>query len=144
MGQPHRPDRSLPNLLEHIADPHLLRGQRAEVGRGRIDQSRPDLHLRRSSGDEHEHDQRNLARDVIARGLSVRETESLVRKLTEPPAPPKAKKTDVHTRAAEERLRLALGTRVRIVRKGQAGRIEVDFTSEAELQRLYEQLTGDR
>ena len=74
----------------------------------------------------------------------MRETESLVRRLTEPPAALKTKKTDVHTRAAEERLRLALGTRVRIVRKGKGGRIEVDFTSEAELQRLYEQLTGDR
>ena len=48
---------------------------------------------------------------------------------------------DVHTRAAEERLRFALGTRVRIVRKGKGGRIEIDFTSEDELQRLYELLT---
>jgi hypothetical protein len=48
----------------------------------------------------------------------------------------------VHTRAAEERLRLALGTRVRIVRKGTGGRIEVDFVSEEELQRLYDHLTA--
>ena len=34
---------------------------------------------------------------------------------------------DVHTRAAEERLRFALGTRVRIVRKGKGGRIESRF-----------------
>ena len=53
-----------------------------------------------------------------------------------PPAP-----VDVHTRAAEEKLRLALGTRVRIVRKGKAGRIEIDFASEEELIRIYEQLT---
>jgi hypothetical protein len=48
---------------------------------------------------------------------------------------------DVHTRAAEERLRLVLGTRVRIVRHGPRGRIEIDFGSEDELIRLYEQLT---
>ena len=36
---------------------------------------------------------------------------------------------------------MMLGTRVRIVRKGQGGRIEIDFVSEDELQRLYEQLT---
>jgi hypothetical protein len=36
---------------------------------------------------------------------------------------------------------VALGTRVRIVRKGQGGRIEVDFNNEEELQRLYETLT---
>jgi ParB family chromosome partitioning protein len=93
----------------------------------------------------HENDQRSVARDVIARNLSVRETESLVKKIAEQgksaqePATPKP--VDVHTRAAEDRLRLALGTRVRIVRQGQRGRIEIDFGSEDELIRLYEQLT---
>jgi ParB family chromosome partitioning protein len=89
-------------------------------------------------------DQRRTARDVIARGLSVRETEALVKKALEgsPPAAPAAPPADVHTRAAEDRLRLALGTRVRIVRRGARGRIEIDFVSEEELIRLYEQLTG--
>ena len=50
---------------------------------------------------------------------------------------------DVHTRAAEDRLRFALGTAVRIVRKGKGGRIEIDFTSEEELQRLYEQMVNE-
>jgi ParB family chromosome partitioning protein len=89
-------------------------------------------------------DQRRTARDVMARGLSVRETEALVKKALEghTPAAPAAPPADVHTRAAEDRLRLALGTRVRIVRRGTRGRIEVDFVSEEELIRLYEQLTG--
>ena len=55
--------------------------------------------------------------------------------------PPVPEKTDVHTRAAEDALKLRLGTRVRIVRRGPRGRIEIDFTSEEELIRLYEQLT---
>jgi ParB family chromosome partitioning protein len=50
--------------------------------------------------------------------------------------------SDVHTRAAEEKLRMKLGTRVRIARKGKGGRIEIDFTSEDELHRLYEHLTS--
>jgi ParB family chromosome partitioning protein len=83
-----------------------------------------------------------LARDVIAKQFSVRDTEALIRKATAPPSAPAEPEKDVHTRAAEERLRFALGTRVRIVRKGKAGRIEIDFTSEDELQRLYEALTG--
>jgi ParB family chromosome partitioning protein len=86
-----------------------------------------------------------LARDIIARGLSVRQTEALVKKLAAdgtPAADPVAPgPIDVHTRAAEERLRLALGTRVRIVRHGTRGRVEIDFTSENELIRIYEQLT---
>jgi len=37
-----------------------------------------------------------------------------------------------------------LGTRVRIVRQGERGRIEIDFGSEDELIRLFEQLTESR
>jgi hypothetical protein len=37
-------------------------------------------------------------------------------------------------------LKILLGTRVRIVRKGKGGRIEIDFTSEDELIRVYEAL----
>ena len=85
--------------------------------------------------------QLRLARDVVARGLSVRETEALVKKAAAPAEPRAEPPVDVHTRVAEEKLRLALGTRARIVRKGKGGRIEVDFTSEDELQRIYERLT---
>jgi ParB family chromosome partitioning protein len=86
--------------------------------------------------------QRRVAREVVSRGLSVRETEALVRRESTPAVPPPPRKIDPNTRAAEDRLKLALGTRVRIVRRGTAGRIEIDFGNEDELQRLYEQLTG--
>ena len=93
-----------------------------------------------------ESDQRRLARDVVSRGLSVRETEALVKKAigAEPgdgkskPAPPKK---DVHTRAAEEQMRISLGTPVEIKRKGKGGTISIAFNNENELQRLYEYLT---
>jgi ParB family chromosome partitioning protein len=88
-----------------------------------------------------ENAQLRLARDVVARSLSVRETEALVKKAAEPAAAKIEKTVDVHTRAAEEKLRLALGARARIVRKGKGGRIEIDFASEDELQRIYELLT---
>jgi ParB family chromosome partitioning protein len=85
-----------------------------------------------------------LARDVVAKQLSVRETEALIRKAAAPAAEKAEPQKDVHTRAAEDRLRFALGTRVRIVRKGKAGRIEIEFASEDELQRIYEALTDAR
>jgi ParB family chromosome partitioning protein len=102
-------------------------------------------HARALLGLPTEIDQRRLARDIIARTLSVRETESMVKRIAEsgrdqPAAATAAAPVDVHTRAAEERLRLALGTRVRIVRRGARGRIEIAFTSEDELIRIYEQL----
>jgi ParB family chromosome partitioning protein len=85
--------------------------------------------------------QRRVAREVVSRGLSVREAEALVRREQNPPVPPLPKRVDPNTRAAETQLRVALGTRVRIVRKGAGGRIEIDFGNEDELQRLYETLT---
>jgi len=113
---------------------------RAELASGRLSTG----HARALLALTNEADQRSAARDVIARSLTVRETESLVKKIgeqTSTPEPSASKPVDVHTRAAEDRLRLALGTRVRIVRHGPSGRIEIDFGSEAELIRLYEQLT---
>jgi ParB family chromosome partitioning protein len=88
--------------------------------------------------------QRQVAREVIAQNLSVRETETLVKRLGQPApaARAAAAPNDVNTRAAEERLKLTLGTRVRIVRRGKGGKIEVDFTNEDELQRLFERLMG--
>jgi ParB family chromosome partitioning protein len=89
--------------------------------------------------------QRRVGREVVSRGLSVRDTEALVRRETAPAAPPsEPRKADPNVRAAEDQLKLALGTRVRIVRARRGGRIEVDFASEDELQRLFEQLTEGR
>jgi ParB family transcriptional regulator, chromosome partitioning protein len=88
--------------------------------------------------------QATLGREIVQKGLSVRDTEALVKRAVSPPAVKEDSEKDVHTRAAEERLRFALGTRVRIVRKGKGGRIEIDFGDENELHRIYEQLTDKR
>jgi ParB family chromosome partitioning protein len=113
---------------------------KTEVGAGRLSMG----HARALLSLANEAEQRRIARDVIARNLSVRETESVVRKISE--GAPEAKTTptkpvDVHTRAAEDRLKLLFGTRVRIVRRGSRGRIEIDFASEDELIRIFEQIT---
>jgi ParB family transcriptional regulator, chromosome partitioning protein len=94
--------------------------------------------------------QLQAAREVKTRGLSVRETEALVKSALEgqvigaptPRHPKTATPPDVHTRAAEDKLKIQLGTRVRIVRKARGGRIEIDFTSEDELIRIYDALMG--
>jgi ParB family chromosome partitioning protein len=137
---------SVANYLRLLKLPDEVRN---EIAAGRLTMG----HARALLALADEADQRHTARDVIARSLSVRETESLVKKVAEErrpaaePTPPKP--VDVHTRAAEDRLRLLLGTRVRIVRQdgpgrspGGRGRIEIDFGSEDELIRIYEQLTG--
>jgi ParB family chromosome partitioning protein len=114
---------------------------RAEVASGRLSMG----HARALLSMADEADQRRMAREVIARSLSVRETESLVKKIVERGAPAREpaapRPVDVHTRAAEDRLKLLLGTKVRIVRSGARGRIEIDFVSEDELIRIYDRLT---
>jgi ParB family chromosome partitioning protein len=87
--------------------------------------------------------QRRISREIVARGLSVRDAEALVRRETTPVATPPARRPDPNTRAAEERLKVALGTRVHIVRKGAGGRIEIEFANEQELQRLFDTLTEE-
>jgi len=117
---------------------------RTEVASGRLSMG----HARALLSLSDEAEQRRMARDVVARSLSVRETESLVKKLVESAGPRSEaiapKTADVHTRAAEDRLKLMLGTRVRIVRHGTRGRIEIDFVSEEELIRIFDQLTEGR
>ena len=102
--------------------------------------------------------QRHAAREVISRGLSVRDTELLVKKLgaqnsagnrtengkNQEPGTGNVEQRDVHTRAAEDRMRFALGTKVRVTRRGQGGTIEIEFGSEAELNRIYEYITEKR
>jgi len=128
---------SVANYLRLLKLPDEVR---AEVAAGTLSMGHARALLALSTGAE----QRRLARDIITRSLSVRETESMVKQTGHAdapaePAPPKP--VDVHTRAAEERLRLTLGTRIRIIRKGTRGRIEIDFGSEDELIRIYELLT---
>ena len=113
-----------PEVRDHVG------GRALSMGHARALLSLPDAESQLRAG-----------REIVQKGLSVRDTEALVKRAVNPaPEKPEAPK-DVHTRAAEDRLRFALGTRVRIARKGKGGRIEIDFSDENELQRIYEQLT---
>jgi ParB family chromosome partitioning protein len=126
---------SVANFLRLLKLPQELRGS---LGSGALSMG----HARALLGLPDEASQLRVGRDVIARSLSVRETEALVKKAAEPPVvKPAPDEKDVHTRAAEERLRFTLGTRVRIARKRKGGTIEIDFASEDELNRIYEALT---
>lgn len=94
-----------------------------------------------------------VADEVVAKLLSVRETEALVaaglkRSGARDGAAKRREATaghpDPNVRAAEERLCRALGTRVRIVKRGVRGKIEIDFYSDGELDRLFSVLEAAR
>jgi ParB family chromosome partitioning protein len=129
---------SVANFLRLLKLPQEVRGN---LGSGALSMG----HARALLGLPDEASQLRVGREVVAKNLSVRETEALVKKATQPPtAKGPAAGKDVHTRAAEERLRFVLGTRVRIERNRKGGRIEIDFGSEDELQRVFELLTDGK
>jgi len=79
-----------------------------------------------------------LAQEVVAKQLTVRQTEHLAKRNTRPLA-------DTDLQAAEQRLSEALGTKVRIAhRRNASGRIEIDYYSLAELNGLIDRLSASR
>ena len=86
---------------------------------------------------------RNL---VVKRGLTVRATEALVRRLRagEPPKRERRSNQDPNLGALEDQLRTALGTKVRIQRNGAGGTVEISFYSSDDLTRLADVILGAR
>jgi ParB family chromosome partitioning protein len=85
------------------------------------------------------------AERAAAQGLSVRQLETLVQELTADRPRTKGQKReqpqDPNVKAAAEALQNELGTRVRIVELNeQRGRIEIDYYSQEELDRLYQRI----
>ncbi|MEW6215205.1 MAG: ParB/RepB/Spo0J family partition protein [Nitrospirota bacterium] len=76
------------------------------------------------------------ARKIVKKGLSVREAETLSKRISRPP---KVRLTiDPQISSLEEKLIKRLGTKVRIVHKGKRGKIEIEYYSLDELDRLLE------
>lgn len=83
--------------------------------------------------------QKLLWKRLLSGGLSVRQTESLVRRLRTRGSPT-PRRSNPEWSALIEELQRALGTKVRIVGKRKRGKIEIDFFSPDELDRIIELL----
>jgi ParB family chromosome partitioning protein len=86
-----------------------------------------------------------LAEKAAAHGMSVRQVERLVRDQQRPREEKGGEKPlDPNVAAALEEMERALGTRVRIVQRGQhSGRIEIDYHSQEDLDRIYSKIVGE-
>jgi ParB family chromosome partitioning protein len=95
-------------------------------------------------------EQIQLAEKTVALGLSVRQVETQVQEMTadrgKPPSGSRKESAqDPNVRAAADELERALGTRVRIVELSeQRGRIEIEYYSQTDLDRLYQQIVGGK
>lgn len=138
-------DRStIANLIRLLELPRQVQDslQRGELSAGH---ARALLPL----GDEHL--QTELARQITAEGISVRETERMVSERInseESPIlpfrkPAGSKPKDHNVEALERELRIATGARVRVkTGRGGKGTITLQFSDHAEFQRIFEHLTG--
>lgn len=97
-------------------------------------------HARALLGLEAEAQQLKLANEIVHGNLSVREIEKRVKQMTTGAAPKATStptKNDANIRAAELKLKRHLGTQVRINYGPSRSRIEIEFSSMSELDRLY-------
>lgn len=106
-------------------------------------------HARALLGVEDSASQKRIARNIIEMSLSVRETERTVKRVAAGASLEKtvvnSKKTNElnpNVKAAEEKLRRRFGTKVKISPdgRGTGGKIEFEYYSEADLDRLYQLL----
>ena len=86
-----------------------------------------------------------LAKRVVAEGMTVRHLEALVQELTEPSQRKEKKKRDKLKKPSyliesEERLMDRFGTAVQITPKGEQGKIEIEYLSSADLNRILDLL----
>ncbi len=85
--------------------------------------------------------QRQVAEKATSQGLSVRQVERLIQKMTATREPKTVEEItgDPNVKAAVQELEQVLGTRVRIVPKSdERGRIEIEYYSADDLDRIYE------
>jgi len=89
--------------------------------------------------------QKKAWRRIVSQNLSVRAAEALVKRLKDH-KPTKARRAgartseDIYLESLSDDLSRHLGTRVRIVRRGDRGRLEIEFYSNEDLERLIARL----
>ncbi len=116
-----------------------------------IDEMLTTGHARTLLGIQDYDQQYDAAQLVFEQKMSVRETEKLVKKLTNP-APVKEtpkqqgnEAMDLICREIEDRMKDILGTKVSVKRKNdQKGRVEIEYYSSEELERIYEMIRSIR
>ena len=87
--------------------------------------------------------QKELCALIIKKDLSVREAEALAKRWSEKPkktTPPAKRKGDLESQliSLQDSLRRHLGTKVQITPKGKKGKIEIEYYSHEDLERIVE------
>ena len=91
--------------------------------------------------------QKELCALIIKKGLSVREAEAIAKRWSEKPKKsitPVKKRGDLESQlgSLQDSLRKYLGTKVHITQKGKRGKIEIEYYSHEDLERIVEAILG--
>jgi ParB family chromosome partitioning protein len=121
----------------------LLKAARS-VQEALLEEKISEGHARALLGLERPEAQETALKTVLKRGLNVRQTEQLVRRLL---GRQEEKGREVQpspeVRELETRFREALSTKVSLRRKGKGGRLVIYFYSEEELAAIYDHIVGE-
>lgn len=82
--------------------------------------------------------QKMIFRRVVRKGLSVRETEELVRSNLEGPRKRLVKERDIYLEKIAEELKIIFGTKVSVTGKSNRGKIEIKYYSSDDLSRIMD------
>jgi ParB family chromosome partitioning protein len=110
-----------------------------EIQQGLIDEKISMGHARAILGLKSREEQLELYKKILTRGLSVRQTEALVRE-AKTAAPPVHTPKSIYIRNIEEKLRQYFQTKVSILPKKGKGEIIIEYYSEEDLDRIYSKL----
>ncbi len=101
-------------------------------------------HARAIAGLDDHAQQAAVLMDIKSRGLSVRQSEELVRRLKADKPAPQVRERAPDVDRLESALRDSLATKVTINTARKGGRITIEYYDEDDLERLYERLTGGK
>jgi ParB family transcriptional regulator, chromosome partitioning protein len=130
---------TITNLLRLLQLPQdlqqLVAERRLSAGHARCLLSLPDPEI-----------QREVAEKAVAQGWSVRQMERTTQRMMEGRKPKHVDEisTDPNVKAAIQEMERVLGTKVRIVEKArQKGKIEIEYYSPDDLDRIYTAIVGE-
>lgn len=128
---------SITNTLRLLKLPQEIQD---EIKRGRLSYA----HGRTLLEIEDANLQRRLAQEIISKGLSVRETENLVKMRRKPT--PKQRigqgMREPYLAVLEDELQHILATKVRISKRKKRGQIIIEFYSQEDLERIIQRIRG--
>ena len=128
--------KSRPYISNQLRLLKLPESIRSMVSRGELSSG----HVRALINITGEDKQISIARRAVEEGLSVRQVEALAKGVKSAKKKPSRTRKSADIKKVEEDLRQVLGSKVNLSHKGKKGKIEIEYYSKDELERLIELL----